>query len=140
MPGDLVTATRVVAADGSVLWEGEPLLPARARPVVLASVDDVVDDSLERADLARATGAEVADLESGRLAASGRLLGIVRAVSDTAAEPVGAVAGAARPDGSVSLRALALALLREPRASVLAMRNGRRALVALEDAARELLR
>jgi hypothetical protein len=139
-PGDLVTASRVVNPEGTVLWEGEPLVVRGARPVVVAAVEDVVDDPQERGALARGAGAAVADLESGRLAASGRLVGVVRAVSDSAAHPVGRVARAARTDGATEWRALAVALLLEPRRSAAAIRNGRRALASLELAAAELAR
>ena len=133
-----MTATRVVGGDAELLWEGEPLLEGRARPVVVAAVGRVVDDPQERDAVARATGADVVEMESGRLAASGRLVGVLRAVSDTATHPVGPVALAAHPGGRTRWTALALALAREPRASVIAIRNGRRALLALERAAREL--
>ncbi len=138
-PGDLVTATRVVAADGATLWEGEPLPVRRARSVVVCAIPDVVDDPRERAALAAKTGAAVADMESGALAAAGRLAGVVRAVSDTAALPVGRLGRAATPEGEIRWRVLAGAFAREPVRAVRAALRGRRALAALERAAAELV-
>src|SRR6202008_3268992 len=42
----------------------------------------LVHDSAERARLREASGADAVDMESGRLARSGRLAGVVRAISD----------------------------------------------------------
>jgi nucleoside phosphorylase len=137
-PGDLVTATRVVAADGRTLWEGEPLPVRRATAVVVCAVPAVVDDPRERAALAARTGAAVADMESGPLAASGRLAGVVRAVSDTAALPVGRLGRAATPEGEIRWGVLAGAFAREPVRAVRSAVRGRRALAALERAAAEL--
>jgi hypothetical protein len=137
-PGTLVVAGRVVDERGAVLWEGEPPALSGARPVVLCAAGAVVDGAAERADLARTSGAEAVDLESGRLAATGRLTAVVRAISDTPGRPVGRLARAVRSDGETDWGAVAGAFLRTPRAAVRTARGGRRALAAIEAAAREL--
>ena len=133
--GTVLTATRVVAEDGSVLWEGDALPVRGATPAVLCGASRVVDEPAERAELARRTGAVAVDMESGALAASGRLAGAVRAVSDSPARPVGRLSGASRPDGSVAWGTVVRALVTEPRRAVRASRAARRALSALERAA-----
>jgi hypothetical protein len=100
----------------------------------------VVDDAAERAQLARRSGAVAVDLESVRLAATGRLVGVVRVVSDTPSRPLGALAAAAKPDGSVSWSAVARAFATEPRTAVRAAGDARRALARLEHVAAGLAR
>jgi adenosylhomocysteine nucleosidase len=134
-PGTLVTAIRVVDEDGSALWEGEPLPIAHARPAVLCAARGVVDTPAERAALAARTGADAVDLESGVLAASGRLVGVVRAISDTPGRPVGRLARAATPEGDTAWGVVATALVTEPRSALAAALAARRALASLERAA-----
>jgi adenosylhomocysteine nucleosidase len=136
-PGTLVTATRLVAEDGSTLWEGAPAL-AGAEPAVLCAVTRIVDDREERAALAASSGAVAVDMESGVLAATGRLRGVVRAISDAPDRPVGRLAFAATRDGGVAWGAVFSAFAREPVVSVRTARAGRRALAALEHAAAAL--
>jgi hypothetical protein len=137
-PGTLVSARRIVDERGVVLWEGEPLAVAGARPIVLCAVDRVVDDPAERASLAAGTGAAAADMESGALAATGRLVGAVRAISDGPDRPVGRLASAAHPDGDVAWLSVARAFATEPATAARAAASSRRALGALEEAARGL--
>jgi adenosylhomocysteine nucleosidase len=137
-PGTLLTATTVVDETGAVLWEGEPLHVPGARPAVLCSVSRVVDEPSERADLAERTGAVAVDMESGRLAASGRLAGAVRAISDAPDRPVGRLAHASKADGRTDWGAVVVAFVTEPMRAVRASLAARRALVALEQAARTL--
>jgi hypothetical protein len=127
-----------VAPDGSSLWEGPALAVAGARPVVVCATDRVVDDPAERAALAASSGADVLDLESGPLAASGRLAGVLRAVSDSPSKRVGRLGDAAHPDGSVRWRRVAAAFVFEPRRATAAARNARTGLATLERAATEL--
>ncbi len=94
-----MSARRVVDADGTVLWEDEPLRVPGALSGVICDAGVVVDDPLARRELARATGAAAVDMESAALAATGRLAGVVRAISDTPERPVGRLAHAAVPDG-----------------------------------------
>jgi hypothetical protein len=107
-----------------------------ARPAVICAATKVVDGASERAGLAVRTGADAVDLESGRLAASRRLAGVVRAISDTPEHPVGRLARASREDGRVRWGVVLLSFVTQPRTAVRAARNARRALAALELAAR----
>ena len=134
-PGTIVTATRIVDETGATLWEGEPLSVPGARPAVICAATRVVDGALERAGLAARTGADAVDLESGRLAASRRLAGVVRAISDTPGRPVGRLARASRGDGRVRWGVVLHSFVTEPRTAVRAARDARRALAALELAA-----
>jgi nucleoside phosphorylase len=137
-PGELVTGTRVVAPDGSSLWEGPALAVPGARPAVVCAAGRVVDDPVQRAALAASSGADVLDMESGPLAASGRLAGVLRAVSDSPTARVGRLGAAAHADGSVRWTTVAAAFVLEPRRATAAARNARAALAALERAAAEL--
>ena len=137
-PGTLVVGTRVVDDSGGVLWEGEPSALSGARAVVVCAARRIVDTAEDRAELALASGARTVDLESGRLAASGRLVAVVRAISDSPTRPAGRLAHAARPDGETAWAAVARALLRAPRATLRTGLGGRAALRALEAAAVEL--
>jgi adenosylhomocysteine nucleosidase len=132
--GDVLDATRVVAADGKVLWEGAPLGVTGAKRGTILAADRIVDDPEERRTLHARTGADAVDMESGRLALSGRLAGCVRAVSDTPARTLGPVATIVGPDGRVRAAGLARALAR-PRETVRALRDVRRALRRLEEVA-----
>lgn len=134
-PGTLITATRIVDEEGAVLWEGKPLAVPGARPAVLCAVDHVVDEPRERARLAERTGAVAADMESGRLVASGRLAGTIRAISDTPARPVGRLAGASTLAGGVAWLTVLQAIVTEPHVALRATLGARRALAALERAA-----
>src|SRR5205807_2198758 len=46
--GDVLDATRVIGADGEVLWEGAPLGVAGARSATILAADRIVDDPEER--------------------------------------------------------------------------------------------
>jgi len=135
-PGTVVDATRVVDVEGTVLWEGGPLGIPGAQPVTMLAAEVVVDDPAERRRLHERTGADTADLESGPLARSGRLTGVLRAVSDTPERRLGALAQAAKPGGATDWPALVRAFAREPRASARAAGDARRALARLGDAAK----
>ncbi|MGH3039911.1 MAG: hypothetical protein ACRDLZ_11035, partial [Gaiellaceae bacterium] len=63
-PGTLVTATKVVDTNGTVLWEFEPLRVPGALAAVVCGAGSVVDDPAARHELARETGAAVVDTES----------------------------------------------------------------------------
>ena len=137
-PGTLVSARRIVDADGTVLWEQEPLRVPGALSAVVCDAGLVVDDPSARRELARETGAVAVDTESAALAATGRLAGVVRAISDTPERPVGRLAHAARPDGRTDWRAVARAFLAEPRATIRTALAARRALASLRAAATAL--
>ncbi|HEX2045578.1 MAG TPA: hypothetical protein VHF23_08130 [Gaiellaceae bacterium] len=137
-PGTLLTARKVVDAGGASLWEGEPLSVPGALVATLCAAETVVDDPHERRRLAERTGAVAVDLETGALAGSGRLVGAVRAISDTPALPVGSLARAAKFDGRTDWAAVARSFLREPRKAVRAALAARRALGSLRHAAAAL--
>jgi len=137
-PGTLVTASRVVDADGTVLWEAEPLAVPGALEAVVCDPGLVVDDPEARRELARESGAAAVDTESAALAATGRLAGVVRAVSDTPEQPVGRLAHAALPDGRTDWGVVSRALLAEPRTTLRTARGARQALESLRAAAAAL--
>jgi len=57
--GTVLDATRVVDGEGSVLWEGEPLGVAGARPATILAGEEIVDGPEERRRLHELTGADV---------------------------------------------------------------------------------
>jgi hypothetical protein len=138
-PGTLLTATRVVDPRGDVLWEGEALPVPGAQPAVICwSPDGVVNEPEARRALAESSGAVAVDMESGRLAETGRLAGAVRAVSDTGTRPVGALVSAGKADGGTDWKVVAKAFVTEPRESIRTTRDARKAIRALHRAAEAL--
>jgi adenosylhomocysteine nucleosidase len=137
-PGTLVTATRIVDETACVLWEGDPLRVAGARRAVVCAAPRVVDEPAERVALAERTGALAVDLETGALAETGRLAGVLRAISDTPDRPVGGLARAATAAGEVAWRVVVRSFLVEPRTTVRAALGARAALASLERAAAAL--
>ena len=136
--GALLTATRIVSETGEKLWEGEPLEVDGARQAVICSTDRVIDDPEERRLLAERTGAVAVDMESGKLAATGRLAGTVRAVSDSPDRPLGGLATAVKPNGSTDWKVLARSLVVEPLTTGRALVGAQRARASLHRAARAL--
>jgi hypothetical protein len=130
--GTVVDATRVVDGDGRTLWEGPGLGVPGAVPATVVAASRIVDGEEARRRLRERSGGDVVDLESGVLAATGRLRGVLRAVSDTPERPLGPLVGALRPDGRPDLRGFARALLRHPVATMRALSGIRRGLRALE--------
>jgi adenosylhomocysteine nucleosidase len=137
-PGTLVTARRLVDEEGTVLWEDEPLHVPGAVTGVVCDAGAIVDDAAARLELARRTGAVAVDMESATLAATGRLAGVIRAVSDTPEEPIGRLGQAALPDGRTNWRTVLRALLTEPRATVRTALATKQALTSLRSAAASL--
>jgi adenosylhomocysteine nucleosidase len=135
-PGTVVDATRVVDVEGTVLWEAGPLGVPGAEPVTILAAEAIVDDPAERRRLHERTGADAADLESGALARSGRLRGVLRAVSDGPERPLDGLAAGVRSDGRYDWPALVRAFARSPRRFVRAAADGRRALGRLGEATR----
>ena len=129
--GEVLDATRVVDASGTVLWEGGPLGVPGARKATILAVDAIVDDPAERRRLHELTGADAADMESGVLARSGRLSGCLRAVSDTPGRTLGPLAQVLDGDGRLRLTGIARALA-APRRTGRALADVRRALDALQ--------
>ena len=130
--GTVIDATRVVDEHGVVLWEGDGL--GVGRPGTILAMDRLVDDPVELRRLHERTGADAVDMESGVLAATGRLRGVVRSISDTPAEPLGPLAQAVTADGRPRPLGFLKALATDPSATTHALRNVRRALKALEGA------
>lgn len=134
-PGTLLTARRIVNEGGAVLWEGEPLPVPGAAEAVICSARRVVDAPSEREQLAARTGAVAVEMESERLAATGRLAGTVRAIADGPERPLGGLARAATAGGGVAWRGVIRAFITEPRHAPRAARASIRALASLERAA-----
>jgi hypothetical protein len=106
--GEVLDATRVVDERGGTLWEGGPLGVPGARAATVLGSDVLVHDASERRRLHEASGADAVDMESGVLARSGRLAGVVRVISDDVTSAVEGVDTTVHPDG----RTDALGLLR----------------------------
>ncbi len=134
-PGTLLTARRIVDERGVVLWEGEPLSVPGAAEAVICSARRIVDAREEREELAARTGAVAVEMESERLAATGRLTGTVRAIADGPERPLGGLARAATESGGVAWRGVIRAFITEPLRAARAARAVRRALASLETAA-----
>src|SRR4051812_25888997 len=86
--GEVLDATRVVDEHGATLWEGPGLGVRGARQGTLLGGSVLVHDAAQRDELRAVTGADAVDMESGTLARSGRLAGVVRAISDDASSSV----------------------------------------------------
>src|SRR5215212_4844050 len=130
--GTVIDATRVVDEAGAVLWEGAPLGATPARTGTILGASRIVDDPAERARLHERTGAEAVDMESGALARSGRLVGCLRAVSDTPTRRLGGVARGATAEGEIDALGFVRGFAREPRVTLRAIFDARRALKSLE--------
>ena len=110
-----------------------------ARPAVICwSPDGVVNEPAARHSLAKSSGAVAVDMESGRLAETGRLAGAIRALSDTGAHPVGALVCAGKEDGGTDWKVVAKAFVTEPMSSIRTTRDARKAIRALRRAAESL--
>ncbi len=133
--GEVIDATRVVDEEGAVLWEGPPLGVSGARAGTILAMDVLVDDPIQRRRLHERTGADAVDMESGALARTGRLAGVLRAVSDTPERGLSGIAGAVGPEGRTAWGGLVLAFARAPRGFARAATDARRALRRLEDVA-----
>jgi adenosylhomocysteine nucleosidase len=138
--GTVIDAVRIVDDSGSTLWEGEGLgVSGAVRGTILAS-ERVIDDPTERARLHRTSGADAVDLESGVLAKTGHLRGVLRAVSDTPERRLHGICNAVKPQGPYDWAGIAKGLARSPRGFLQAGVDGKRALDALADATRGWVR
>jgi adenosylhomocysteine nucleosidase len=137
-PGTLVTATKVVDSNGRTLWEGPALQVDGAQEAVVCASDSVANEPDERRALAEQSGAAVVDMESGVLASTGRLAGVVRAITDSGHQPVGRLVCAGKADGGTDWKVVATAFATEPLRSIRTARDARKATAALTRAAGDL--
>ena len=133
--GDVLDATRVVDSGGVTLWEGSPLGVAGAREATLLASDVLVHDATERRRLHESSGADAVDMESGVLAASGRLAGAVRAISDVPASAVEGVDDTVHADGTTNVVGLVRWVATKRGDAVRSMRDALTALRALQGCA-----
>jgi nucleoside phosphorylase len=132
--GDVLDATRVVDETGATLWEGDGLGVRGARPGVLLGGSVLVSSAAERDRLRETTGADAVDMESGTLARSGRLAGVVRAISDDASSSVEGLDRTIHPDGRTNVAGLARWVVTQRGGAIRTIRGAMRALKALEEA------
>jgi hypothetical protein len=97
--GAVLDATRVVDEHGATLWEGGPLGVPGAQAATVLGSDVLVHDLVERRRLHLSSGADAVDMESGVLARSGQLAGVVRAISDDVTSSVEGVDTTVHADG-----------------------------------------
>jgi hypothetical protein len=128
--GDVLDATRVVDESGSLLWEGPGLGVGRGATIL--GSDALIHDPAERARLHAASGADAVDMESGVLARSGRLAGVLRVVSDDTRSAIEGVDSTVHPDGRTNVIGLVRWIAAKRGAAVRSMRDALRALRALE--------
>ena len=132
--GQVLDATRVVDEKGTTLWEGPGLGVLGTRSGVVLGGDVLVHDPAERARLREASGADAVDMESGVLARSGRLAGVLRAISDDAGSAVEGVDRTVYADGRTNVAGLLRWVATRRGDAVRSMRDALRALRALEEA------
>jgi hypothetical protein len=132
--GEVLDATRVVDETGATLWEGPGLGVRGARSGVLLGGDVLVHDEAERDQLRAASGADAVDMESGTLARSGRLAGVVRAISDDASSVVEGLDTTIYADGRTNVPGLLRWVATQRGDAVRSIRGALRALKALEQA------
>jgi hypothetical protein len=133
--GELLDATRVVDSGGSTLWEGSPLGVPGAREATVLASDVLVHDPLERRRLHEASGADAVDMESGVLAASGRLAGVLRAISDGPSSSVEGVDDTVHADGRTNVIGLLRWVAVRRGDAIRSMRDALTALRALQGCA-----
>jgi nucleoside phosphorylase len=133
--GDVLDATRVVDERGATLWEGPGLGVRGARAGVVVGGDVLVHDAAERARLRDASGADAVDMESGVLARSGRLAGVLRAISDDGDSAIEGVDRTVHTDGRTNVAGLLRWIATRRGDAFRSMRGALRALQALEEAA-----
>ena len=130
--GDVVDATRVVDASGATLWEGGPLGVRGARIGTVLASDELVHDADERRRLHESSGADAVDMESGTLAASGRLAGVVRAISDVPSSAIEGVESTVHADGRTDVAGLLRWIATRRLDAIRSMRDAVRSLNALQ--------
>ena len=132
--GEVLDATRVVDENGATLWEGPGLGVRGARNGTVLGGSVLVHDAVERDQLRAASGADAVDMESGTLARSGRLAGVVRAISDDASSSVEGLDWTIHADGRTNVPGLLRWIVTQRGGAVRTIRGAMRALKALEKA------
>jgi adenosylhomocysteine nucleosidase len=132
--GDVIDATRVVDAAGTTLWEGAGLGVGGAKRCVVLASDVLVHDAGERRRLRDASGADAVDMESGVLARSGRLAGVLRVVSDDTSSAVEGVDETVKTDGRTDVAGLVCWVARRRGDALRSMKDAVVALRALQKA------
>jgi len=132
--GDVLDATRVVDERGETLWSGSPLGVDGAREATVLASDDLVYDAGERRRLHESSGADAVDMESGVLARSGRLAGVLRVVSDDAQSSIEGVDTTIHPDGRTDVVGLLRFVATRRGDAIHSLRDAVSALRALERA------
>jgi adenosylhomocysteine nucleosidase len=133
--GQVLDATRVVDATGATLWQGSPLGVPGAREATVLASDVLVHDPSDRRRLHASSGADAVDMESGVLAASGRLAGIVRAISDVPSSSVEGVDHTVHADGRTNVVGLLRWVATRRGDAIHSMRDALTALRALQGSA-----
>jgi len=132
--GDVLDATRVVDENGSTLWEGPGLGVRGAKSGVILGGAVLVSDAAERDRLRASTGADAVDMETGTLARSGRLAGVIRAISDDASHAVEGLDKTIHADGRTNVGGLVRWVATQRGDAIRTIRGALRALKALEEA------
>ena len=133
--GDVLDATRVVDSAGATLWEGSPLGVPGAREATMLASDVLVHDASDRRRLRESSGADAVDMESGMLAASGRLAGVVRAISDVPSSAIEGVDDTVYADGRTNVVGLLRWIAVSRGDAIRSMRDAMTALRALQGCA-----
>jgi adenosylhomocysteine nucleosidase len=132
--GDVLDATRVVDESGATLWEGPGLGVSGACAATVLASDVLVYDAAERRRLHSVSGADAVDMESGVLARSGRLAGVLRVVSDDPSSAIAGVDETVHPDGRTDVPGLLRWVAHRRGDAVRSMRDAVKALRELERA------
>jgi nucleoside phosphorylase len=132
--GDVIDATRVVDESGATLWEGAGLGVDGARGGTVLASDVLVHDPGERRRLHAASGADAVDMESGVLARSGRLAGVVRVISDDVASAIEGVDETIHADGRTDVVGMVRWVARRRGDAIRSMKDAVVALNALQRA------
>jgi nucleoside phosphorylase len=101
---------------------------------VVLGGDVLVHDAAERARLRETSGADAVDMESGVLARSGRLAGVLRAISDDAGSAVEGVDRTVHVDGRTNVAGLLRWIATRRGDAFRSIQGALRALRALEQA------
>jgi nucleoside phosphorylase len=131
--GDVIDATRVVDESGATLWEGAGLGVGGARSGTVLASEVLVHDARERRRLREASGADAVDMESGVLARSGRLAGVVRVISDDVSSAIAGVDETIHDDGRTDLVGMVRWIARQRGDAIRSMKGAVVALRKLEE-------